>query len=86
VADVRELTVEGPQADALLLAGWLRSRLQHDVALDHGSAEALRAVAVDGSNVPPVGDEPKTPSDLLSDQFEIFGRDRVYEQSMSCAT
>ena len=85
VAEVRELTVEGPQADALLLAGWLRSRLQHEVALDNRPADTLRTVAVDGNGVEAGGDEPKTPSDLLSDQLEIFGRDPVYEQSVTCA-
>jgi glucose-6-phosphate dehydrogenase assembly protein OpcA len=86
VADVSELAVEGPHADALLLAGWLRSRLRREVVLDHGSAEQVRGVAVDGRTVEPGSDEPKTPSDLLSDQLEIFGRDRVYEQAVTYAT
>ena len=38
--------------------------------------------AVDGHEVRPVRLEPTTPSDLLSDQLEVFGRDRIYEEAV----
>ena len=85
VADSVDLRVEGPQADALLLAGWLRSRLGHEVSLEHDEAEALRAVSFGGREIEPVADEPKSASDLLSDQLEIFGRDRIYEAAVAAA-
>jgi glucose-6-phosphate dehydrogenase-like protein OpcA len=82
IAEIQTLHVEGPTAEALLLAGWLRSRLERDVGLEHHPADDLTAVAVDGKPVEPAPDEPKSPSDLLSDQLEIFGRDRVYEEAV----
>ena len=44
---IERLSVDGPKADALLLAGWLRSRLRRDVALTRRSAAAVTAVRVD---------------------------------------
>jgi glucose-6-phosphate dehydrogenase assembly protein OpcA len=85
VADAHALRVEGPQADALLLAGWLRSRLGHDVSLEQENAEAIQAVSFGGHDVEPVADEPKSAGDLLSDQLEIFGRDRAYEAAVAAA-
>ena len=82
-AATRVLRVEGPQAEALLLAGWLRSRLGRHVELEAVEAKTLTAVAVDGVDVEPAPEEPKTPGDLLSDQLEIFGRDRIYEQAVA---
>ncbi len=38
---VERVSVEGPRADALLLAGWLRSRLRREVALTRRTAAAL---------------------------------------------
>jgi hypothetical protein len=81
VADARRLTVRGPRADALLLTRWLGARLGTEAELDHVDAEALEEVLVDGTPVaadPP----PATPSALLSDQLEIFARDRVYEEAV----
>ncbi len=86
VAGVQKVTVQGPLAEALLLVGWLRSRLDRGIALDHREGSELEAVAVDGRKVEPPSEEPKTPSDLLSDQLEIFGRDPVYEQAVTYAT
>ena len=85
VADAGELRVEGPEAEALLLAGWLRSRLDRGVSLVHEAAETLGAVSVDGHDVKPVAEEPKSAGDLLSDQLEIFGRDRIYERAVAAA-
>ncbi len=80
------LGVTGPQADALLLAGWLRSRLRKKVELVHKPGRAPRRIAVDGTVVEPPGGEEPTPSDLLSDQLDVFGRDLVYEAAVKAAT
>jgi glucose-6-phosphate dehydrogenase assembly protein OpcA len=85
VKSVKALSVTGPKADALLLAGWLRSRLQRPVKLSHRSAAELERVAVDGEPVaPPRGTRPSG-SDLLSAELDVFGRDRVYEAAVSAA-
>jgi glucose-6-phosphate dehydrogenase assembly protein OpcA len=85
IADARALSVTGPKADALLLAGWLRSRLGKDVKLTHRSAKTVERVAVDGERVesPPGG--PPDASDLLSAELDQFGRDRIYEDAVRAA-
>ena len=50
---LEKLSVTGPKADALLLAGWLRSRLHKPVQLSHRAAAELERVAVDGEPVAP---------------------------------
>jgi glucose-6-phosphate dehydrogenase assembly protein OpcA len=85
VAAASTIRVEGQAAEAILLAGWLRSGLGHDVALEHVEADAVRSVAIDGKAVESAGVEPKSASDLLSDQLEIFGRDRIYEGAVAAA-
>ena len=78
VGEMRSLYVRGPVAEASLLAGWLRSRLDRDVELLQDDADELTAIAVDGEPcVPPY--ERVTGSDLLSDELDQFGRDPVYE-------
>lgn len=85
IAELEGISVTGPKADALLLAGWLSSRLGRDVALTHRSSAELERFAVDGEAVePPAGDAP-TPSELLSAELDVFGRDRVYEAAVSAA-
>jgi glucose-6-phosphate dehydrogenase assembly protein OpcA len=85
IRSVGTLSVTGPKADALLLAGWLRSRLRRRVKLVHRSAEQLERVAVDGEPVePPRGGVPSA-SDLLSAELDLFGRDRVYEAAVKAA-
>jgi glucose-6-phosphate dehydrogenase assembly protein OpcA len=85
IAKIETLAVTGPKADALLLAGWLRSRLRRRVRLTHRSAEQLERVAVDGEPVkPPRGGVPG-PSELLSAELDVFGRDPVYEAAVSAA-
>ena len=79
------LHVTGPESDALLLAGWLRARLRRKVELVHRPAKSVRRLAVDGEPVePPAGPAP-TPSDLLSEQLDVFGRDRIYEAAVKAA-
>jgi glucose-6-phosphate dehydrogenase assembly protein OpcA len=80
-----ELTVEGPAADANLLAGWLRSRLDRDVSLTVEAADEVEAVAVDGRELEKPPAEPLSSSTLLSAELETFGRDRVYEAAVTAA-
>jgi len=82
IASVRRIKVHGTEAQAQLLAGWLRSRLGHEVELEHRDAARLVGVDVDGEPAPfPPGDPPD-PADLLSDELERFTRDRVYEEAV----
>jgi glucose-6-phosphate dehydrogenase assembly protein OpcA len=86
IAELRELRVRGPRPEALLLHGWLRSRLRRpDIGLVHEEAAELEEVAVDGEPVgPPRGDR-LAPSDLLSAELDVFGWDRVYEEAVRAA-
>ena len=85
IADVRRIKVTGTEAQACLLAGWLRSRLARQVELEHEPSDRLVGVEVDGKPTPfPPGDPPH-PSDLLSDELERFSRDRIYEEAARAA-
>jgi glucose-6-phosphate dehydrogenase assembly protein OpcA len=86
IADVRRLRVHGTYAQALLLCGWLRSRLDRDdIDVEHVEAARLEGIDVDGKPAPfPPGDPPQ-PSDVLSDELDRFTRDRVYEGSARAA-
>jgi glucose-6-phosphate dehydrogenase assembly protein OpcA len=82
IAGVKRIKVKGTEAQANLVAGWLRSRLGHEVELEHEPADRLEGVELDGEAVPfPPGDAPD-PADLLSDELERFSRDRVYEDAV----
>jgi hypothetical protein len=85
VAAVQELGVTGPRADAALLAGWLRSRLDRDVRLAHEPGEELERLALDGDDVEPPAVAPRDASDLLSEELDRFGRDPVYEAAARAA-
>jgi len=82
VADASVLRVAGPEPEALLLGSWLGARLGRDVRLEHEPAGEIELVEVDGRAVRPIRQEALTPSDLLSDQLEVFGRDRIYEEAV----
>jgi hypothetical protein len=86
IAEVNRIRVKGTEAQALLLCGWLRSRLgRDDVEMDHVEAERLEGIDLDGEAAPfPPGDPPQ-PSDVLSDELDRFTRDRVYEASVAAA-
>jgi glucose-6-phosphate dehydrogenase assembly protein OpcA len=85
IGGVKRIKVKGTRAQACLLAGWLRSRLGHDVELEHEEAQRLEGVDVDGEPAPfPPGDPPD-PADLLSDELERFSRDKVYEEAVRAA-
>jgi Glucose-6-phosphate dehydrogenase subunit len=82
IADAKTVGVTGPKADALLLAGWLRSRLEREIELEHEEADELRSVSVDGDALgAPRGDAPD-PSQLLSAELDQFGRDPIYEAAV----
>lgn len=61
----------GPPAETALVAGWLRSRA--GVEVDVERADKL-----------PVGED-RAPSDLLSDELDVFVRDPVYEAAVKSA-
>ena len=82
IADVETLRVAAPRAEALLLAGWLSGRLRRNVELEHEDGDEIEAVAVDDEPVDPGPSPPKSPSDLLSDQLDVFGRDAIYEEAV----
>ena len=70
---------------AMLLGGWLRSRLGHDVDVEHEPADVLVSVHVDGVAIDaPPGEAPAS-SDLLSDELDRFTRNRVYEDAVRAA-
>jgi hypothetical protein len=83
IAEVRRIRVRGTEAQAHLLAGWLRSRLRRPVELEHEQSDRLIGVDIDGEPAPfPPGDPPQ-PSDVLSDELERFTRDPVYEAAVA---
>ena len=85
IADVSRIRVTGTAAQAHLLRGWLRSRLGREVALEHEPDELLVGIELDGEPAPfPPGEAP-TPSELLSDELDRYGRDPVYEAAALAA-
>ena len=82
VADVRRIRVIGTAAQAQLLAGWLRSRLDRPVEVEHEPSDRLVGVEIDGEPAPfPPGDPPAA-ADLLSEELDRFSRDRIYEEAV----
>jgi Glucose-6-phosphate dehydrogenase subunit len=63
--------ITGPPAETSLVAGWLRSRAGIEVEVER--AEEL-----------PVGDQ-RAPSDLLSEELDVYVRDPVYEAAVRSA-
>jgi hypothetical protein len=85
IAEVKKIKVTGTLAQAHLLAGWLRSRLERQIELEHEQAEKLVGVELDGDPAPfPPGDPPR-PADLLSDELDKLDRDLVYEGAVRSA-
>jgi len=85
IAHVRTIRVRGTAAQAHLLAGWLRSRLGKEIALEVDPDELLHGVDLDGEPAPfPPGQAPPS-SELLSDELDRYGRDPVYEQAVRSA-
>jgi glucose-6-phosphate dehydrogenase assembly protein OpcA len=82
IAGVKRIRVTGTAAQAQLLAGWLRSRLQHGVELEQEPSDRLVGVDLDGKPAPfPPGDPPSG-ADVLSEELDQFGRDRIYEDAV----
>jgi len=82
IASVERIRVKGTAAQAHLLAGWLRSRLKHAIELEHVPADSLLGVDLDGRPAPfPPGDPPSG-ADVLSEELDQFGRDRIYEEAV----
>ena len=81
IGSIEKLRVEGPRADAELIAGWLRSRLRRDVQLTRRNAATVTAIWVDGEAVRSSG-EPPNASELLSAELDQFGRDPIYEAAV----
>jgi hypothetical protein len=85
IAEVKKIKVTGTLAQTQLLAGWLRSRLDRKIEVEHEPAEKLVGVALDGEPTPfPSGDPPR-PADLLSDELDKLERDPVYEGAVRAA-
>ena len=82
IGKVERIKVTGTEAQAQLLAGWLRSRLEKSIALEHEPSNKLVGVELDGEPAPfPPGDPP-IPADLLSDELDKLSRDPVYEAAV----
>ena len=79
------IEVTAPLSDALLLVGWLRSRLRKHVELVHRPGRSIRRVAIDGTRIAPPDAEALSPSDLLSENLDVFGRDPIYEAAVRAA-
>lgn len=82
IADASAIRVAGPQVEARLLVRWLSARLGHDVELEHEPAGEVELVEVDGRQAVPGRFERVSSSNLLSEQLEIFSRDRAYEEAI----
>jgi glucose-6-phosphate dehydrogenase assembly protein OpcA len=85
IADVNKIRVTGTAAQANLLAGWLRSRLERPIELEHENADTLMGVDIDGEPAPFPAGQPPAPADLLSDELDRFDRDPIYEQAVRSA-
>ena len=82
IAEASNVQVAGPEADALLLAGWLSARLSRPVELQHEPAGEIELVEVDGRKAELDRVDTRTASDLLSDELDVFTRDRIYEEAV----
>jgi Glucose-6-phosphate dehydrogenase subunit len=82
VAGTESLRVAGPEPEAQLLARWLSTRLGRDVELDLEPAGEIELVEADGRAAEPLRAEETSSGDLLSEQLELFGRDRAYEETV----
>jgi hypothetical protein len=72
---VKRIKVTGTEAQAQLLAGWLRSALSRPIALEHEPSTKLVGVELDGSprRFPPAI---RRAGGLLSDELDKLSRDR----------
>ena len=82
VGAVQSIRVQGTRAQGYLLAGWLRSRLGHDVELAIEERERLEGIDLDGRPAPFPPGQPPNASDVLSVQLDRFSRDGIYEEAV----
>lgn len=82
ISGAASIRVAAPRIEALLLARWLSTRLERPVELQHEPAGEIELVEVGGEQAVPGRFDRPSSSDLLSDQLEIFERDRVYEETV----
>jgi hypothetical protein len=85
IADLSAIRVQGTRAQGHLLAGWLRSRLGHDVEVEIEVRDRLEGIDLDGQPAPFPPGQPPNASDVLSAQLDRFGRDPIYEQAVRAA-
>jgi hypothetical protein len=85
IANVKRIKVTGTEAQANLLAGWLRSRLRRSIELEHEPSDKLVGVELDGEPAPFPPGNPPLPADLLSDELDKLIRDPVYEAAVLAA-
>ncbi len=85
ISTVGRIRVHGTPAQGHLLAGWLRSRLGHRVAVEIDERERLEGIELDGEPAPFPPGQPPNASDVLSAQLDRFGRDSVYEEAVRAA-
>jgi glucose-6-phosphate dehydrogenase assembly protein OpcA len=85
IADARMLRVHGTRAQGYLLAGWLRSRLGHEVVVEIDERERLEGIEIDGDHAPFPPGAPPNPSDVLSEELDRLSRDPVYERAVRSA-
>lgn len=82
ISEASLVRVAGPRIEAELLRAWLASRLRRKVELQLEPAGEIELVEVNGIDCQPLRANVGTSSDLLSDQLELYSRDRVYEEAV----
>jgi glucose-6-phosphate dehydrogenase assembly protein OpcA len=82
-SDFASVQVRGPGVETALLAGWLHARLGRAIPIEHEAADVLDMVVVDGRTLELA--PPPSPSDQLSAELDVFGRDRIYEEAVTRA-
>jgi hypothetical protein len=86
ISEVSRVRVHGTPAQAHLLAGWLRSRLHHDLEVEVDEHERLEGIDLDGQPAPFPPGRPPGASDVLSSQLDRHSRDPVYEAAVRATT
>jgi Glucose-6-phosphate dehydrogenase subunit N-terminal domain len=76
----QEIHIRGPLPAAMLLHGWLTTRLNRAVAAIEEASELT--VRLGGEELAPPDDEPLSASDLLSAELDRLDRDHVYEEAV----
>ena len=87
IASVSTVRVHGTAAQAHLLVGWLRSRLdREEIRVEIDEHESLEGVELDGVRTALPPGDPPSPSDVLSDELDRFTRDPIYEAAVEAAS